>query len=551
MFDYLQQFNKLPRELRDRVSSPAAMEILSSLEKKYNLSLAMLVMQVMIKQVPIRDLTSHLITEMSLSSDRAQSLSQELQDKIFFAVSAYLGLKISPPLTPEDAELQVLMKDNAVVLPSQDLMARCRQILLTYRKGVRTKIDARFALEKAVVQGGLGLDPAAADRLLRALDRPVSTSAASASVSALAQVKIPTQTPPPSPSSPSSPSPSSPPLPSSSALNALIDKNEASTYDLKAAITSGQVKPPAALVKRFQAPRLDTKHELSAPVKDLALEAPKPLLDLPSPHKIIPADKPIITSPTPVSIPASTTNSSPIKTTAPILAPVIKSAPEPANLPVSKPPLVAVPPILKPVEKIKADPLVVLKPTESSSNSFAPLRSSALKSSLWSKLFKGKVVLAPTVAAGVGVISTNHLAEAVREATKNTVVSSRPAAFSESRPRMDDVKPRPKVMGPLEELRFLDLVNFRRLGANPKEITSKIVSRIKLLEKDGYDRMVEGVKAWRQSPVNRIYVRLAQESVANGRTLRETIAARQAEHKETLSMEEIEAIVSMNSQLMF
>ncbi|HPY99619.1 MAG TPA: hypothetical protein PK009_02255, partial [bacterium] len=75
--------------------------------------------------------------------------------------------------------------------------------------------------------------------------------------------------------------------------------------------------------------------------------------------------------------------------------------------------------------------------------------------------------------------------------------------------------------------------------------------KIKLLEKDGYDRMVEGVQSWRQSPVNRIYVRLAQEAVAKGITLRDAVAARQAANKETLSMEEIEAIVAMNSRLMF
>jgi len=51
--------------------------------------------------------------------------------------------------------------------------------------------------------------------------------------------------------------------------------------------------------------------------------------------------------------------------------------------------------------------------------------------------------------------------------------------------------------------------------------------------------------------VNRIYVRLAQEAVAQGITLRDAVAARQAANKETLSMEEIEAIVAMNSRLMF
>ena len=167
MFDYLQQFNKLPKELREKVSSPAAMAILSSLENKYGISLAMLVIQIMIKQVLIKDLVPYLIEEMSLTPDKAQSLSQELQERLFFSVATYLGLKTPPSLNPEEKELQVLMKENGIILPSQELMNRCRQILLTYRKGIRTKIDVRAALEKSVAQGGLGLEAAVVDRLLR------------------------------------------------------------------------------------------------------------------------------------------------------------------------------------------------------------------------------------------------------------------------------------------------------------------------------------------------------------------------------------------------
>jgi hypothetical protein len=63
--------------------------------------------------------------------------------------------------------------------------------------------------------------------------------------------------------------------------------------------------------------------------------------------------------------------------------------------------------------------------------------------------------------------------------------------------------------------------------------------------------MVEGVKAWRQSPVNRLYVRLVQEAVISEMTLREAIADKQSKNKDSLSIEEIEAIVSMNNKLMF
>lgn len=516
MFDYLQQFNKLPKELREKVSSPAAMDILSSLESKYKVNLAMLVMQVMVKQVLMRDLTAHFITEMSLSPEQAQSLNQELQEKLFFSVATYLGLKMAPPLSPEDKELVQLMKDNAIILPSSDLMNRCRQILLTYRKGVRTKIDTRAALERDVHQGGLGLDPAAADRLLRALDLPVTPK----------QEEII--------------------RPKASAeLNNLINQQDGSSYNLKSAIASGQIKAPAVLEKKFKQNTLDTKHELEAPVDALEIAAPEPTLSLQKAADNTP-EKQEEKKDVPV---ATRVESKPEK---PLVQKVTVNRPKADAVPVmGEDEALAAQAAAISNSKLKVAQVEVLKPEAATSMAFKKAPSEL--SGLWTKLFKEKANTAANAKHGLSAVSlsSNHLEEAVKAAVKEAAISSRPSAGSDSRTKIEDVKMRPKVMGPLEELRYLDLVNFRRLGTNPKEITTKIVNKIHLLEKDGYDRMVEGVKAWRQSPVNRLYVRLAQEAVVSGMTLREAIANRQSEKKESLSMEEIEAIVSMNNQLMF
>ena len=91
----------------------------------------------------------------------------------------------------------------------------------------------------------------------------------------------------------------------------------------------------------------------------------------------------------------------------------------------------------------------------------------------------------------------------------------------------------------------------RRLGKTPAEITAKIFSKIKLLEADGYDKMVSGVHAWRQSPVNRLYIKMVQEAIGKGLTLKEYALARQKENKDYLNLEEIEAILTMNSKLVF
>jgi hypothetical protein len=95
------------------------------------------------------------------------------------------------------------------------------------------------------------------------------------------------------------------------------------------------------------------------------------------------------------------------------------------------------------------------------------------------------------------------------------------------------------------------LLNFRRLGEDANVATEKIFAKIKLLEKDGYDKMVQGAKAWWKSEVNRLYLKIGQEAVISGTTLREAIVARQKSNLPCLKLEEIEAISKLNSRLSF
>jgi len=514
MFDYLQQFNKLPKELREKVSSPAAMDVLMFLEKKYNVNLAMLVMQVMVKQVMLKDLPAYFSTEMSLNLEQAEALTKELREKLFFSVATYLGLKPIPNLDPEEKNLELLMRENNIILPSQELLARCRKILLTYRKGVRSKIDTRLSLEKDIVQGGLGLDSQAAEKILRALD--------SQSLSALDKPE----------NLDKNASKISPDV--QSEVDKLINRQEATTsYDLKKNIEQGQMKVPEVLVDRFQKKleKLDLKHELEAPDKVLALEAPD--LDAEKKDETKQADS-------------------------------IGLTPPPAPKPIFKQEIIV-------DDKNNADRATIeleSKTDEGALNSGSlsadkvaavadlkpGLRGESFKkagkqdhSSLLSKFLNkdNKIKHAPDS------FDSHNLEEMVKTASLQSQLKSRPAAASDSRPKMEDVKLRPRVMGPLEELRYLDLVNFRRLGDSPEDITKKIITKIKLLERDGYDYLVRGVQAWRQSPVNKTYLRLMQEAVNKGVTLDEALEARQNAKKEVLTKEEIEAIVAMNNKLMF
>ena len=83
MFDYLQQFNNLPKDLRDKVSSPEAMEALAILEKKYQVELAVLVMKVMVKSLSLKSLPASLMEEFGMEQTIATKLAEEMTENIF------------------------------------------------------------------------------------------------------------------------------------------------------------------------------------------------------------------------------------------------------------------------------------------------------------------------------------------------------------------------------------------------------------------------------------------------------------------------------------
>jgi hypothetical protein len=121
-----------------------------------------------------------------------------------------------------------------------------------------------------------------------------------------------------------------------------------------------------------------------------------------------------------------------------------------------------------------------------------------------------------------------------------------------SKPLTVPVRQAPRVMSPIDELRFLELVNFRRLGASPSEAVSKIVNKIKLLEKDGYDRMISGITAWKQSPVNKLYLKMGTDALRNGLSLKDYAQkAHDLKTPDLLTWEEIELIIKLNNKFMF
>jgi hypothetical protein len=117
--------------------------------------------------------------------------------------------------------------------------------------------------------------------------------------------------------------------------------------------------------------------------------------------------------------------------------------------------------------------------------------------------------------------------------------------------RVDDIKFAKRLSGPTEELSRLTLTDFRRLSKDPVQASTKIVDKIDLLENQGYELKVRGIKAWRESPLNRRYITLTERAVLGGMTLQQALEETQGEGDEALSEEELRVLMKLNASLRF
>jgi hypothetical protein len=119
------------------------------------------------------------------------------------------------------------------------------------------------------------------------------------------------------------------------------------------------------------------------------------------------------------------------------------------------------------------------------------------------------------------------------------------------KPQMVDVKFTPKLVGPVEEIERLNLVDFRRLSRDPKVAGQKIIDKISLLEEESFPKRIIGIKAWQTSEVYKIYLEIGEEGIKQGRPIRSIIQERQNQNKPTLTEAEFLAIMELNKNLKF
>ncbi len=111
------------------------------------------------------------------------------------------------------------------------------------------------------------------------------------------------------------------------------------------------------------------------------------------------------------------------------------------------------------------------------------------------------------------------------------------------------IEVRPRLVGPIEELRGLSLVDFRRLSVNPKEAVKKIEERILGLLSESFHKRILAQHAWEESEVYNLYLLLGKASLLSRKSIHDIINDKLLKGNTTLTKDEFDAIMELNSTL--
>jgi len=125
-----------------------------------------------------------------------------------------------------------------------------------------------------------------------------------------------------------------------------------------------------------------------------------------------------------------------------------------------------------------------------------------------------------------------------------------PQPVQSTRPRVEEIKVKPRIYGPIEELKTLALVDWRRWGSS-EEAVQKIEDKINLLAEESLVKKSEGIRAWKDSEINNLYLDIGAESIDQGKSVTEIILQRQQKGSPTLTEEEFNSVVELNQKLRF
>ncbi len=585
MLSYLQKFNDLPKEIKGKVSSPDVMKTISDIEKKYNINLATVVMRIMVKDISIVDLAKYFVFEHELDGRISRELVEELKSNVFYDVADYLGFVAdnkpalastlhedknssrkeetdNKPLdkwieakkaettvrgsnfffSPEDEEevktlakkvesyvkgndkheeneekIERIIVEKNIHFSSEEVNKRFKQVLNTFIRGVRNRIDTLHTLTKPVETGGIGLVEEDADSILMAV-----SSLKDESIQKIGFNKEEIK------KSGEKEKPTVENLKSSGVRDFDYDFSKLSSVNKEKNNNIAQEK--SELLKED-----DSKTEKKTS-QELGLKEEKPVEDL-------------------IKIDATPGDS--------ILGE--KQSPEQGSIAGDQKEMVLDLNLDKSKDnkkeehknekegklKLKLEPL----------GSFSEINKETKSQEVNRQENKG--FMPETISLDSHKQEDNkdilekERDNKISDQEEENIISIKRSSrvvdqlVQPGKVKMEDVKYVPKLTGPIDELREMDLTSFRRLGRDFNSSLANIKEKINFLEEDGYSQKLAGVKAWRQSPLNKLYLKIGNESISKNKPINVIIKERKLSEKEYLSNEEFTAIMDLNKSLRF
>ncbi len=105
-----------------------------------------------------------------------------------------------------------------------------------------------------------------------------------------------------------------------------------------------------------------------------------------------------------------------------------------------------------------------------------------------------------------------------------------------------------RVMTPIDELSVMGLVEFRRLSENAFQAMEKLSNKLKLWGQESFLKRLDGITAWRSSPIHQMYLAVCKESLNQNKNPFDVIKAHN-NPKEYITVDEYSAIISFNISL--
>lgn len=192
-----------------------------------------------------------------------------------------------------------------------------------------------------------------------------------------------------------------------------------------------------------------------------------------------------------------------------------------------------------PVPTVVDEPLIAMRTADAARRSFAQNTAPAAQP---------RVSLAVPTPAQKAVIGATVATPPSKPIPRIQAVPATPSG----RPKVTDVQPSGRrLSGPVDELSRLTLTEFRRLSRDPAEAATKLSGKIAMLEEQGFEKKIAGIKAWRTSPLYQAYLALSQESMVQGVGVEEIARRKKEMGEDSLTPPELSAIMKLNAELRF